>query len=185
MYKLCKSEQSAARQRWLEQGLLQEMLLRRYEDISISDLCARLQIPRKSFYRYFTNKDGALFALIDHTLMEFKQYPGMTKNGAVADLEGFFYFWYERRDFLEALMRNRLSGLLVERATSHALHEKLMPAYLLPQNQTSQELAMTFAVCGLLAMVMQWHQRGYQETAQQIAQVATRLLTNPLIPLTK
>ena len=53
MYKLCKTEQSAARQRQLEEGLLTVMLTRRYDEISVSDLCDDLAIPRKSFYRYF------------------------------------------------------------------------------------------------------------------------------------
>ena len=37
MYKLCKTEQSAARQRLLESGLLEAMSLQRYEEISISE----------------------------------------------------------------------------------------------------------------------------------------------------
>ena len=71
MYKFCKTEQSVQRQRELEQGLLTMMEHQRFEEISVSDLCDRLNIPRKSFYRYFSSKDGALFALLDHTLMEF------------------------------------------------------------------------------------------------------------------
>ena len=51
MYKLCKTEQSAGRQRELEQGLLHLMLKNRYEDISVSDLCNFMKIPRNSFYR--------------------------------------------------------------------------------------------------------------------------------------
>lgn len=185
MYKLCKSEQSAARQKQLEQGLLKAMLTQQYEDISISDLCDQMQIPRKSFYRYFSNKDGALFALLDHTLMEFEQSPpglrGASNANALGDLERFFVFWYERKNLMEALVRNRLSGMLVERATNHALHERLMPAYLLSKDENSQHLAMTFAVCGLLSMVMQWHLNGYKETPVQMAHVATMMLTKPLI----
>lgn len=186
MYKLCKSEQSAARQRQLELGLLKAMLTQRYEDISISDLCDRMNIPRKSFYRYFSNKDGALFALLDHTLMEFEQSPNPSNSvfgsRALGDLERFFVFWYDRRDLLEALMRNRLSGMLVERATSHALHERLMPSYLLSKDENSQHLALTFAICGLLSMVMQWHQNGYQEAPEQMARIASLMLTKPLVP---
>ena len=74
MYKLCKTEQSARRQRQLEDGLLAAMQNMRYEDISISDLCQQLGIPRKSFYRYFTNKEGALYGLLDHNLMEFESF---------------------------------------------------------------------------------------------------------------
>lgn len=185
MYKLCKSEQSAARQKQLEQGLLKAMLTQRYEDISISDLCDQMAIPRKSFYRYFSNKDGALLALLDHTLMEFEQSPidahTSSRANALGDLERFFVFWYDHRELMDALVRNRLSGMLVERATSHALHERMMPAYLLSKDENSQHLAMTFAICGLLAIVMQWHQSGYQETPAQMAHVATMMLTKPLI----
>ena len=74
MYKLCKTEQSAARQRELEEGLLNIMLSRHYDEISVSELCDQLNVPRKSFYRYFSGKDGALHALIDHTLLEYEGF---------------------------------------------------------------------------------------------------------------
>lgn len=181
MYKLCKSEQSAARQKWLEQGLLQAMGEKPYEEISISDLCDQMGIPRKSFYRYFSNKDGALFALLDHTLMEFTQTD--SSNRALGDLERFFAFWYENRLLLDALIRNRLSGLLVERATAHAFRERMMPAYLLKQDEKSQQMALTFAICGLLSMVMQWHQDGYGDTPAHMAKLAAMMLTKPLVPM--
>ena len=51
MYKICQTEQSSKRQRSIEKGLLELMLKKQYEDISISDLCSHLQIPRQTFYR--------------------------------------------------------------------------------------------------------------------------------------
>ena len=78
MYKLCKTEQSAQRQRMLEQGLLKAMLTQHFDEISVSDLCDEIGIPRKSFYRYFSGKDGALYALIDHTLLT---YDGFVLDG--------------------------------------------------------------------------------------------------------
>ena len=184
MYKLCKSEQSARRQRELELGLLEAMQTQLYEDISISDLCDKMNIPRKSFYRYFSNKDGALIALLDHTLMEYEQSQvklSYMKNVHATDLEQYFRFWYERRALLEALMRSRLSGMLVERATQHAIHERMMPRYLLNQDSQTQQMALTFAICGLLSMVLQWQQSGYRETPEQMAQIATMMLTKPLV----
>ena len=179
VYKLCKTEQSARRQRELELGLLEAMKSQQYEDISISDLCDRMAIPRKSFYRYFSNKDGALMALLDHSLMEFDQ------NRDGGDLELFFQFWYERRDLLEVLMRSRLSGMLVDRATRHAVHERMMPGYLIQKDSQTQHMAMTFAVCGLLSMVMQWQQNSYQETPEQMAHIANMMLTKPLVSVGK
>jgi len=183
MYKICKTEQSAARQRQLEQGLLQAMRTQRYEEISISELCDKMGIPRKSFYRYFASKDGALFALVDHTLMEFIQSGSgsVQKGSAIGDLERYFVFWYERRDLLDALERSRLSGMLVERATAHAMQERMMPGYLLQKSESIQSLALTFAVCGLLSMVIQWHHQGYRESPETMAQLATMMLTKPLL----
>lgn len=182
MYKLCKTEQSAARQRQLEQGLLQAMRTQQYENISISDLCDRMGVPRKSFYRYFSNKDGALFALLDHTFMEFEQ-PVEYKHHSdrtIADLERFFTFWHERRELMAALQRSRLSGILVERATAHAIHERLMPGYLMAKEGAVQRMALTFVICGLLSMVLAWHNDGYRETPMKMAQTASMMLKRPL-----
>ncbi len=109
MYKICHTEQSFQRQRSIEKGLLALMLKQQYEDISISDLCASLQIPRKTFYRYFSSKDGALYALLDHTMMDFQlsENNPFNKGAAPEVLQRFFYFWHEQAPLLRALHRPR------------------------------------------------------------------------------
>lgn len=186
MYKLCKTEQSAQRQRQLETGLLDAMKTKRYEEITISDLCEQLGIPRKSFYRYFSSKDGALYALIDHTLMDFEQYSQILSGSSLADihqdLRRFFEFWQQHRQLLDALERSGLSGVLVQRAISQAQNE-----FLLPRSQNNPELrrvqshAVAFCICGIMSMVTRWHRSGYMETPLEMAQIATTLLTKPLI----
>ena len=185
MYKLCKTEQSAQRQRELEQGLLKMMLQCPYEDISVSDLCDQLEIPRKSFYRYFSSKDGALYALLDHTMMEFfdsgVSIAGLVPNTQMGDLDRYFVFWSGHGDLLDALKRNGLSGLLVERAASLALRERLIPEFLLNMGPQAQQIAMSFSVCGLLSMVIQWHDQGFRTPAAEMTKIALSMLTKPLI----
>ncbi len=184
MYKICQTEQSTRRQRELEKGLLQLMLRRRYEDISVSDLCEQMQIPRKSFYRYFSSKDGALYSLIDHTLADFFQMPlpeKKSRGSAVGDLDLFFTFWYENRKFLDALQRSGLSGILMERANAFALHEGYLPQKLKSVPQQLQEIALSFAVCGLLSMTLDWHRHGFPITPDEMTRLAINMLTNPLL----
>ena len=182
MYKLCKTEQSAARQRQLEQALLEMMLQQRYEDISISDLCQRTGTPRKAFYRYFTCKDGALFSLLDHTMLEFYSEGFRGAGGsALGDLKQFFLFWYQHRDLMEALERNHLSGMMLERAIDLATREKLMPRKILAWSSDLQGAAMSFAVSGLMAMAVQWHRQNYAISPDKITQVAVSMLTKPLV----
>jgi len=187
MYKLCKTEQSAARQRQLEEGLMSVMLTKRYEEISVSELCDILVIPRKSFYRYFSSKDGALHALIDHTLMGFEgvttPYRRSTVRTLHGELEGFFQFWVQNKPLLDALERSGMSGILIERAISHALSETVMPARFLPEDSKEiQKQVTTFCVCGLMSMVLTWHHEGYPQNAAQMAGIAARLLERPLFP---
>ena len=186
MYKLCKTEQSAQRQRQLETGLLDAMKTRRYEEITISDLCEQLGIPRKSFYRYFSSKDGALFALIDHTLMDFEQYTSILSGSALGDihqdLRRFFEFWKQHRQLLDALERSGLSGVLVQRAISQVQGEYVAPRYpTAPEHQRIQLQAVTFCICGIMSMVTRWHRSGYVETPAEMAQTTAILLTRPLI----
>lgn len=185
MYKLCKTDQSSQRQRELEQGLLAMMENKRFEEISVSDLCDRMQIPRKSFYRYFSSKEGALFALLDHTLMEFYEtggIEGLRGGTPTGDLERFFVFWKTHKKLIDAIQRSNLSGMLVERAVNLAKQEKLMPGYVKSWEDTLQDVAMSFAVCGLMSMVLQWHYEGYRIPTERMAQAAVSMLSRPLIP---
>lgn len=185
MYKICQNEQSAKRQRELEKGLLMLMLKRNYEDISVSDLCEYMQIPRKSFYRYFTSKDGALFALLDHTLADFFDTPvpqNKTRGTAIGDLDLYFQFWYEQKQLLDALHRSSLSGFLVERANAFALREGHLPGQFKSWSPEIQGLAMSFAVCGLMSMILQWHRQNFLISPNEMTKLATSMLTNPLLP---
>ena len=185
MYKICQSEKATQRQRDLEQGLLQLMLKRNYEDISVSDLCDHLQIPRKSFYRYFSSKDGALYALIDHTLAVFFEMPtakNKVRGTALGDLDLYFLFWYENSALLDALHRSGLSGILVERANRFALREGHLPRQFKGMRPETQGLAMAFSVCGLMSMILHWHRDGFRITPDEMTQLAQEILTAPLLP---
>lgn len=186
MYKLCKTEQSAARQRVLEEGLLNAIFTHRYDELSVSDLCIHLGVPRKSFYRYFSSKEGALLSLIDHTLMSFEGFylpsPGELRTLS-RDLSQFFAFWLQHRTLLDALQKNNLSGLLIQRAIAYALSDTAMPRRFLPgDDPETQKQVVSFAVCGLMSMVLNWHQTGFAEPIPKMVESAVRVLSRPLFP---
>lgn len=184
MYKICQTEQSIRRQRELEQGLLRLMLRRNYEDLTVKDLCDEMALPRKSFYRYFSSKDGVLYALIDHTLADFFMMPTVgnkSRGTAIGDLDLYFLFWHERRELLDALHRSGLSGILVERATNFALQEGHMPRQFKKMRSDIQTLAMAFSITGLMAMILHWHRDGFQTSPDEMTKLATEILTSPLL----
>ena len=184
MYKLCKTEQSARRQRQIEDALLAAMQTKRYEDISVSDLCGEAGIPRKAFYRYFSGKDGALFALLDHRLMEYENRAGewgnLWKYGFSVDLNWFFEFWQMQKPLLDALEHSGLSGILVERAI-----RIFQEATIFQYREHSREYvdaATAFATCGLMSLVLQWHHNGYNKSPREMAELSRKILTRPMVP---
>lgn len=186
MYKLCKSEQSAIRQRELEQHLLIMMETLRLDEISVSDLCAQAGISRKVFYRYFSGKEGALYALIDHTLLELENFPytgeQYDENGYKKNLAWFFRFWQAQKPLLDALARSGASETLVKRVISYALTDAGAIRVILPSCEADiREYAITFSACGFMSMVLTWHRSDFQLSPDQMAEIAVPLLTKPLL----
>lgn len=191
MYKLCKSEHSALRQREMEQQLLKMMGIVRYEDITVSDLCTQAGFSRKAFYRYFSGKEGALYALIDHTLWELDSFPFTENTGRNASREKvvwFFQFWKNQKPLLDALDFSGISELLMKRMLVYAMSGPGVIRHFLTyrnSNLAAEEYAMTFGVCGLASIAFEWHRRGYQQSPEEIGQIALELLTKPLLQIQK
>lgn len=183
MYKKCVTEQSARRQRELEAGLLAAMSAHQYEDITISDLCDSMGVPRKSFYRYFSSKDGALYALIDHTISEFSgEFFSQELTATIDTLEHFFDFWKAHSDLLNALHKSDLSGILLQRSISMVLEQDMLSKRLLPfEKKIAQEYATTFLISGLISLVIHWHISDFEEAPHDLATIAAHLMTKQII----
>lgn len=187
MYKQCKTEHAAARQRQMENGLMQLMITKRYEDITVSDLCEHLQIPRKSFYRYFSSKDGALYAMLDHNMMDYESYNAVYRDGdsrsVEKELTQFFMFWQDKRELLDALAKNNMSGNLVERAINQISSSQIVPYRFLPNDSLYARKQVTlFCISGLMSIVLTWHMDGFLHSPEHMAQITTRLVSEPLFP---
>lgn len=189
MYKICKTEESAARQYQLEQGLLWAMLSEPYDRITISSLCTLLDIPRKTFYRYFPKKEDALIALIDHTLAGCNQMVVFAWEGKqefrFEDQERFFFYWRSQEPFLRALERNGFLPLLLDR--SEAIVDRMKASQKRPGEQMDfARDQIDYAIAsGLMTMVLRWHRFGYPCSAQEMARASADLLSSPKISISK
>ena len=183
MYRNCQTEAAAVRQQKMEEQFLELLGKCHYDDITVCRLCQYMQVPRKTFYRYFSGKDGVLYALIDHSLAQFFLMPRKGFDRAVReDLKSYFLFWYENRNLLDALQRSGLSGILVERANRFALKEGHIPKGVACMPPYMRDMAVTFSVCGLMSMVLQWHRTGFAVSPEEMTGLAVKLLSNFMIP---
>ena len=185
MYKLCKTDQSSERQRNIEKILLNLMLKKHYDEITVSEICSAADIPRKTFYRYFDGKDGVRQALLYHTMTDFRAFRNMTKKRdsqtLCSEFEELFHFWKSKRDVLEAFDKSGLTGMLIESATSHAMSEFMdVEKYLSDFGKNEKLVAYQFVISGLLAMTINWYRSGFAETVPNMARSATKIITKPL-----
>ena len=179
MYKQCATEESAQRQRQLEQCLLELMLLTDLHQITISDICDRAGISRKSFYRYFGSKEDCLYALIDHAIMDGASFylPNHTdRTGAWISAERFFRYWKEQATLMDALKKNGLAIQLMERMILYISQEEHDLGILFPPHHNDTREQILFYCTGIMTLVVDWHASGYQKSVLQMSKILTNLI---------
>lgn len=184
VYKICKTEESAQRQREFERSLLELMKSVPYDAISVTDLCNHVGIARKNFYRYFGNKDDVLCALLDHTLLDYSKYEMPDFYDAVTapkEIVQYLSYWQKEKPLLDALSANGLSTKLIERVLMHAWQQDTGFLRVLEVGgKEADPNTVLFAVSGIITLVVTWHHSGYKEPKEQLASAIFRLMTEPI-----
>lgn len=179
MSKTCTTEKTAQRQRWIENGLLELMQHKKFDQISVTELCGHLGLGRRSFYRYFQDIDDVLDSLLHHVFQDF------AAPDAVPDLrecEQSFCFWQQHKDLLAALSHSNMIGRLVEYALRY------MPSDSIGNYLTAEDLQTDirketnlFIITGFISLLIAWYADGFRKTPAQMAAITRRMLFQPLL----
>ncbi len=172
-YTHCTTEESAVRQRQFENALLDLMGQKELTQIAVKEICDRVGLSRKSFYRYFSSKEACLSALIDHAILDFTEM-SYHKEQMHHTLEQFFLYWQEHRPLLDALCRNGLGNFLYERAMLCASQEYGIRDYFLQDNSSYEQTV--FFISGLFGVLLTWYSENCQKSPAQLASSLSGLL---------
>jgi AcrR family transcriptional regulator len=179
MYKHCATEESVRRQRQLEACLLKLMLTENYAQITISQICDQAGISRKSFYRYFTSKDGCLYALLDHTIFDGAAYylpDHPTADSSHQIYERFFIYWREHAALLDALDRNTMGQLLTERMLVYSIQEEQEFRNFFRNWANESSERSIFYICGIVGLVLSWHKNGFSKSTAHMANILSDMI---------
>lgn len=184
MYKRCVTEEAVKRQRQLEECLLRKMLETPYQQIFISDLCDEVGCSRKAFYRYYNGKDDCLIALIDRTLMGFAGYREQVKEvkgDYPKDLVRYLQYWIGQKTLLDALIKNELSRVLLERMLNHMISEEkgALRWFRADHSEYADEILL-FTFSGVISLILKWHSDGYPRSFEEMVGILAQLMTSPL-----
>ncbi len=184
MYKQCKTESSAARQRQIAGALLELMMRKPYDLISVTDICKQCCLSRNSFYQYYTGKDAVLQALIDYTLMDSDlnamSVGTVPQEGYQAQITRIFSHWMERKPLLDALKLSGKSSMLIQQAVAYSCKNKSFSSSLHTQQDYLQGYANAFVASGIMTMLVQWHDSGFTGSAEEMAALNMQLLSEPI-----
>ena len=179
MYKHCATEESARRQRQLETCLQELMISENYAHITISHICDRAGISRKSFYRYFSSKEGCLYALLDHAIFDGAAFylPGHSVNGDTLLIYArFFSYWKEKAPLLDALEKNAMGLLLAERMLAYTVNEEHEFRYLFRNLAEESSERIIFYISGIIGLVLSWHKSGFSKSPTQMARILSDMI---------
>ena len=158
-----------------------------YTDITITEVCINLNMPRKTFYRYFDSKDDVLFAMIEHTILDYMGFHKNVNNHSERTLKkevyGFLNFWMEKKEFLDVFNRNGMLDKIIEVSVNLPISDILSLSKFLPDDsEWAQKKIFKFAVGGLTTAMLDWYKEGFKTNISDMVDLSCRILSRPLFP---
>jgi AcrR family transcriptional regulator len=158
--------------KWLCDGLLELLQEKPYNSITITEICDKAGLVRKTFYRHFTSKDSVLVTVIDLMFEEFYKYIH-TQNFEPDQMPlAYFTYWEKHKIFLHILIQNQLFSLLNDQfvlyleAMDHIVGIKR--AY---QSELEKDYMRTMLAGGLWSILKKWIMRDCTESPEEMARM--------------
>ena len=182
-----RSTSAYRRQMQIEDCLYENLLLRPYTSVSVSDLCHQLEISRKSFYNYFPDKDSCLRAIISRRLRRCSlTLTSLMPEKPTSDqiIAEFLNFWKKERSFLDILVRNNLLIQLIDQSIRFLREEdKGILTHLNTPQLKTDEYVLACYVNVHITILLQWYQGSFEIPTEEMVRKYKRLIYEPLISL--
>ena len=174
MYKRSDKKQVDYSLRQLAGGLFYHLRKKPLQEISITEICERAGVSRRTFYRNCEEKEDLIRFSTDVLVKEQLARVDFTSTDAHFLYRNFFAYWGGHREFLTILYRNGLFDLFLEEfmlICGTGLRYPLQEADLEGSANRDQRrrFANAFIVGGLGQMLAFWAKEGFQTTVEQVA----------------
>ena len=179
--KIPASATAYRRQRQIEDCLYENLLLRPYSSVSVSDLCHQLGLSRKSFYNYYPDKDTCFQAIAKRKIQSCMLHLTSSSNAQEAAI-AYLSYCREERAFCEIVARNRLTMTLMDQAIRYLQEEDTLIQELLNTDVLKNDPYVLVGFVSLnITFILQWHMENYATPVEEMARKYMRLLLEPLI----
>lgn len=160
----------------IAKSLIEILREKEYNLITVTELCDRSQIARRTFYRNFKVMDDVLTFIIKDMIEQFKiEIKKHTCDSVYEKYAAFFTFWNTQTDMLSLLIRRNLSSMVFIEYIK-CLEET--PAFLqinAPTHIDKSEypFILTFTIGGLWSVLNYYILNSCSKTPQELAKILT------------
>ena len=155
----------------ISNAMLEILKEKEFDSISITEICNKAEVARKTFYRNFNNKEDVIKTSIDLKLSEFTSTGILTEGVNPLELsECYIQFWYDRKDFLKLLLERNLFSILNYKYDIYMQDlRRLMKG---DEEETPEiEYFLKFISGGFWNVLQTWVRKDFKETPKELAKL--------------
>lgn len=151
---------------------LQRMLVNReLKGIHITDLCNEAGVSRNSYYNNCTAILDVIDYSIDHYIEEAYSLVDQTRYSSDTIASRFFWYWYQKRDFLLLLQQRGLYGRFSEKLTKMGSEKTKYPILRDHSDVLKRTMMNAYVLGGFCAILECWAKTGFTFTPDQLAEI--------------
>ena len=152
----------------ISNAMLEILKEKEFDNISITEICSKAEVARKTFYRNFNNKEDVIKTSIDLKLSEFTSTGVLDKMVTLDISESYIQFWSDRKDFLKLLFERNLFGILNYKYDIYMQDlRRLMKG---EEEETPEiEYFLKFISGGFWNVLQTWVRKDFKETPKELA----------------
>lgn len=164
---------------WLTDALLALMEEKAYKDISITEICTRADLSRRTFYRLFESKEDILKEYIETLCLQyFELFKEQEDISLVNVANVFFSFWQKYKEFLLMLYGQNLIHIVL-----FGFNELLPNIYvnykahlLQTKDKKSIEYLAFYNAGGFWNLLFKWLEDGCTKTPGEMSVIVSEVL---------
>jgi len=166
MYWKQKNITAIRSQQMIADALFHLMKRKPFQQITVTEICQEAAVGRKTFYRNFELREDVIAFRLDLMREEYQK----ELSALSLDQRLYFHFSYIQRhaDCFIVLYQNGLDQLAYEKFSVI----DAMPIW--SEDEMEQEYRSAYITAGIEAIQRVWIQRGYQESIEQVVEIARR-----------
>lgn len=161
---------------WLRKALLQLLEEKKYSQITIKEICQRADLSRQTFYQMFDSKDEVMEYHFSTLFQEFTKECDSFQNITISQISyHFFSFFYRHRKFVEVLISNNLTFLLIRQFEIYL--KKIDLFLLINENEAYPDYTTAYIAGALTQILIHWFEQSFNLSIKELSKLTESTIT--------